>query len=195
MVPGLLQTEEYARAVLSSGPPLVASKIDEYVAARMEPQRILARPKPPLLWVVLDEAVLRRTIGGANVMRAQLAHLVEAAISSYVVLQVLPFSSGPQAGLSGAFTILVFDDGPPAVWTDGPASGQLVHGSDEVSDCLTRYDREGPHRRHPPPLVPLLKAQRTAQRKARLAVGDAATSPAGSPRTPPNASGAPCGRT
>ena len=140
VVPGLLQTEEYARAVLSSGPPQVASKVDEYVAARMDRQRVVDRPSPPLLWAVLDEAVLRRTIGGATVMRAQLAHLVEAAASPFVVLQVLPFSAGPQAGLSGAFTILVFDDGPSAVWTDGPASGQLVHGSDEVADCLTRYD-------------------------------------------------------
>jgi transcriptional regulator with XRE-family HTH domain len=95
---------------------------------------------PPLLWVVLDEAVLRRRIGGAKVMYAQLAYLIEAAVSPFVVLQVLPFSAGPQAGLSGAFIVLCFDEGPPAVWSDGPASGQLIHDSGEVADCLTRYD-------------------------------------------------------
>jgi transcriptional regulator with XRE-family HTH domain len=140
VVYGLLQTEEYARAVLGSGPPRVASRVEEYVAARMERQRILARPTPPMLWVILDEGVLRRTIGGPDVMRAQLARLVEAAASPYIVLQVLPFTAGSQAGLSGSFNVLCFDDGPQSVWSEGPASGHFVHGADDVADCLLKYD-------------------------------------------------------
>jgi transcriptional regulator with XRE-family HTH domain len=140
VVPGLLQTEDYARAVLSSGPPHVTDKLDDYVAARMERQHILRRSSAPLFWVVLDEAVLYRVVGGPSVMRAQLGRLIQAAASSHLVLQVLPFTTGAQTSLNGAFSILCFNDGPPAVWSDGPASGQFVQDSDEVALCVAKYD-------------------------------------------------------
>ena len=78
VVPGLLQTEDYARAVLSGDAGVAPEQIEEQVIARMERQSILRRPKPPLLWVVIDEAVLHRPIGSPAVMSAQLTHLLEA---------------------------------------------------------------------------------------------------------------------
>ncbi|MET9353976.1 DUF5753 domain-containing protein [Streptomyces sp. NPDC006617] len=95
LVPGLLQTEEYARAVLSLGMTLNgAEHLGERVAARMGRQQRPTAPGRPELWVVLDEAVLRRPIGGGDVMRAQLERLVEAGAEPHIRVWVLPFEQG-----------------------------------------------------------------------------------------------------
>ncbi|MDG4797847.1 helix-turn-helix transcriptional regulator [Micromonospora sp. WMMD1082] len=110
-VPGLLQTREYARAVVllghaGAGPAEIERRVD----LRMRRQEVLRRQRPPRLWAVVDEAVLRRPIGGPRVMRGQLEALLEATRTPNVRLQVIPFAAGGHAAAGGAFTILRFGD-------------------------------------------------------------------------------------
>ncbi len=110
LVHGLLQTRDYARAVLRARQrKATAEQIGRLAELRMKRQEVLTRPDDPLeLWVILDEAVLRRPIGGPKVMRAQLGRLIEATEMANLTLQVLPFSHGAHAGLAGPFYILEF---------------------------------------------------------------------------------------
>lgn len=119
VVDGLLQTEGYARAVLGVRNE---ENLDAKVAARMERQRILDRDNPPLMWVVLSEAVLRQEIGGREVMRNQLAHLLGLRGREWVKVQILPFEAGVHAGVMGSFYLLRFDDDPDLVYTERPGS-------------------------------------------------------------------------
>ncbi|GIJ07919.1 transcriptional regulator [Micromonospora andamanensis] len=110
-VPGLLQTPEYARAVVLLGHSTAGpDEIDRRVDLRMRRQELLSRPRPPRLWAVVDEAALRRPIGGPEVMRGQLEALLKATRTSNVRLQVIPFAAGGHAAAGGAFTILRFGD-------------------------------------------------------------------------------------
>jgi transcriptional regulator with XRE-family HTH domain len=136
MVYGLLQTEEYARAVLATGMP---TKLDELVAARMERQRILTRERPPLAWVVLDEAALHRPIGGREVMLNQLAHLLSFADRRWVRIQVLPYDAGAHASLIGSFTTMRFQDDPDLVYTEDLISGHMTANPETVREAALRY--------------------------------------------------------
>ncbi|GAA2802443.1 helix-turn-helix domain-containing protein [Streptomyces showdoensis] len=136
LVYGLLQTEEYARAVLATGMP---DDLEGLLAARMERQRILARERPPLAWAVLDEAVLHRPIGGREVMRRQLAHLLTFADHRWMRIQVLPFEAGEHASLEGSFTALRFDDDPDIVYTEDLISGHMTANPDTVREGALRY--------------------------------------------------------
>ncbi|PMR61678.1 transcriptional regulator [Verrucosispora sp. ts21] len=110
-VPGLLQTREYARAVVLLGHGQADfDEIERRVDLRMRRQELLRRPRPPRLWAVVDEAALRRPIGGPAVMRGQLQALLEATRTPNVRLQVIPFAAGGHAAAGGAFTILRFGD-------------------------------------------------------------------------------------
>ncbi|MGC5051593.1 helix-turn-helix domain-containing protein [Micromonospora sp. DT48] len=110
-VPGLLQTREYARAVVLLGHSTAGpEEIDRRVDLRMRRQELLTRPRPPRLWAVVDEAALRRPIGGPEVMRGQLEALLKATRTPNVRLQVIPFAAGGHAAAGGAFTILRFGD-------------------------------------------------------------------------------------
>jgi transcriptional regulator with XRE-family HTH domain len=108
-VPGLLQTEDYARAVTLLGhPDAPAPEIERRVRLRMARQVVLTRPDPPNLWAVLDEAVLRRPAGSPDVMRGQLEHLLKMARQPNVTIQIIPFQVGVHAAAGGAFSILRF---------------------------------------------------------------------------------------
>lgn len=111
-VPGLLQTEDYARAVVVAGrPDLTADEVERRVNLRMQRQRLLRREESPAqLWVVVDEAALRRPIGGSKVMRGQIQYLLEAATRPNITIQVMPFRFGGHAAEGGAFSILRFPD-------------------------------------------------------------------------------------
>jgi Domain of unknown function (DUF5753)/Helix-turn-helix domain len=110
-VPGLLQTADYARAVISLGHPRATrEEIERRVGLRMMRQQVLKREDPPQVWVVIDEGVLRRPIGGLEVMRAQILGLMESSKLPNVRLQVIPFYTGGHAGAGGSFTILRFPD-------------------------------------------------------------------------------------
>ncbi|MER7169673.1 helix-turn-helix transcriptional regulator [Micromonospora sp. NPDC000207] len=110
-VPGLLQTRDYARAVVQLGHRRARpDELDRRVDLRIHRQELLRRPGPPHLWAVVDEAALRRPIGGAEVMRGQLTALIEATRTPHIRVQVIPFHAGGHAAAGGAFTILRFGD-------------------------------------------------------------------------------------
>lgn len=135
IVPGLLQTEAYARAIIEAGPDeLDAAEIDRQLEIRAKRQSILTGPDPLRLWVVLDEAALRRPVGGPDVMREQLAHLLELAKLARVTVQVTPFEAGAHPGVTGPFTIMLFPDPRdlPAVHIDSPAGQLLIEEPKEV---------------------------------------------------------------
>lgn len=137
VVHGLLQTEEYARAVLMPARP---ENLEQLTAARMERQQILTREEPPWLWMVLDEAALRRTVSSPQVMRAQLQRLLEYRASPRVVVQVLPYRAGAHAGLNGSLTLLAFDEGPGAAYSEGYVGGQVLTEPHSVQLCSVQYD-------------------------------------------------------
>jgi hypothetical protein len=110
-VPGLLQTPDYARAVIRLGNEHARTEeLDRRVALRIARQQVLERPNPPHFWAVVDEAALRRPIGGLKVMREQLEALIDTTRHPNVTLQVIPFSVGGHAAAGGAFTILRFPE-------------------------------------------------------------------------------------
>ncbi|MDP9862507.1 MULTISPECIES: helix-turn-helix domain-containing protein [Streptosporangium] len=110
-VPGLLQTEDYARAVIKGYLPGMAQDVlEERVAYRLRRQERLHGPHPPKYWVLLDESVLHRHVGGVEVMRKQLEHLGKASELSHVTIQVIPFTVGAHMGFDSAFILLEFSD-------------------------------------------------------------------------------------
>jgi transcriptional regulator with XRE-family HTH domain len=134
-VPGLLQTDEYARAVVRLGhADADTEEIDRRVGLRMARKQVLTRPDPPRLWAVIDEAVLRRPIGGPDVMRAQIKALSEACRLPDVRLQVIPFRAGGHAAAGGAFTILRFPDQelPDVVYIEHLANALYLDKREDV---------------------------------------------------------------
>ncbi|MFF9765606.1 helix-turn-helix domain-containing protein [Streptomyces sp. NPDC014636] len=109
-VHGLLQTEDYARALLTAAEPHASTETTERrLALRMRRQEVLARPTPPRLWVVMDETALRRPVGGPEVMRAQIDHLIEVGRLPHITVQLMPFANGPHPALpAGAFHLFRF---------------------------------------------------------------------------------------
>jgi len=138
LIPGLLQTEDYARAVIKGlGPEISAGEVERRVETRMRRQEILDKEEPLRLWAIVDEAALRRLIGSPQIMRVQFEHLREVMDRPGVTLQALPFEAGPHPAMLGAFAILKFDEpiAPDIVYLEG-ISGDLF--LDDVSS-ITRY--------------------------------------------------------
>jgi transcriptional regulator with XRE-family HTH domain len=144
-VPGLLQTEAYARAVFTIGiQPRSEADLDNLTAVRRIRQDRLNSADDPLeLVAVVDEAVLRRRVGGQAVMRAQLAHLVEAAATDRVTLHVMPLSAGAYPGLSAPFTLLTFGgiDFGDMLYVEHPAGAVHISKADEVAVARLKFDR------------------------------------------------------
>lgn len=127
LVPGLLQTEDYARALLrNSWPPKSDEEIEQRLAARADRQRILDRDTPPLFSIVINEAALHLPVGGEAVVRGQFRHLLAAAERPYIELQVLTYASAARSPIGGAFTVLDFANGIPVAYTDSLYSSQVV---------------------------------------------------------------------
>ena len=134
-VPGLLQTDAYARAVIRLGHSRKqAGEIERRAQLRMARQQVLQRETPPRLWAVLDEAVLRRPIGGFAVLREQIESLLAICESPYVRLQVMPFDRGGHAAAGGAFSILRFpaQELPDVVYIEHLTSGLYLDKREEV---------------------------------------------------------------
>jgi transcriptional regulator with XRE-family HTH domain len=136
-IPGLLQTKDYARAVIDLfDNPMTASpeETERRVRLRMDRQQLLTRPDPPQLWAVVDEAALRRPIGGADVMRAQLEALIDATRLPNITLQVLPFRVGGHSAAGGMFTILRFpeQDLPDVVFLEQLTSALYLDKREDV---------------------------------------------------------------
>ncbi|WP_405829946.1 MULTISPECIES: helix-turn-helix transcriptional regulator [unclassified Streptomyces] len=137
LVDGLLQTEAYARAVLGAWSE---ENLDAKVAARMERQRILDRENPPLSWAVLSEAVLHQEVGGREVMREQLVHLLAMQKRQWVQVQILPFESGAHAGQMGSFTLLRLEDEHDLVYTEDFVQGYMTANPQALKEGSLRYD-------------------------------------------------------
>ena len=135
LIPSLLQTEDYARAIITSGMMNgTGDGTERSVALRMARQPALTRDEPPLLWTVLDEAALRRRVGVAELMRAQLEHVLELASLQNVALQVIPFGAGAHPAMGRPFVILVFPErvDPDVVYLEDLTSAFYLEDTDEV---------------------------------------------------------------
>ncbi len=140
LVPGLLQTEPYARAVLSTRPNTTEDEVDELVAARMQRQDVLSREDPPLMWSLVDEAVLYREVGTAEIMRSQLVQLADVSRRPNVTVQVVPYSAGPHSGLLGAFVIAELDDTSPIAYLETAAEGETVEDPSVLARLALIFD-------------------------------------------------------
>jgi Domain of unknown function (DUF5753)/Helix-turn-helix domain len=143
-IPGLLQTEDYARAIMRQGVTEVpADELDQRIELRMRRQKLLTGPDPPHLWAVVDEAALRRPIGGRFVLKAQIERLIEAAQLPRVTLQVMPFDIGGHAGEAGAFSILRFPEPelPDIVYIEQLTHAVYLEKPDEVDQYLATMER------------------------------------------------------
>ncbi|WP_460067032.1 helix-turn-helix domain-containing protein [Streptomyces sp. YKOK-I1] len=137
LIPGLLQTRGYAQAMFRKGRPTDTERvIEELVAARLERADLLADPTTPLLWAVLDEAVLRRRVGGAAVMAEALEHIAALARRCRIIVQVLPFSVGAHMAVEGSLKLMSFKDAPPLAYLQGLGTGRL----EDDPTTLAQYD-------------------------------------------------------
>ncbi|MDI2128555.1 helix-turn-helix domain-containing protein [Yinghuangia seranimata] len=142
LFPGLLQTEAYARSSLHIGDPEADDdEIEQLVAIRLGRQERLRSECPPHLSVILDEAVLRRPLGGVSTIRRQLAALLPVMDTGRTMIQVLPFSHGGHGLLGGSMTALTLPDDTTVVYLEGIQSGQIVEESEEVTRRIRAYER------------------------------------------------------
>jgi hypothetical protein len=143
LVPGLLQTADYARALFRSWQSASTSdeELQDLVGARIERQGILDRPKPPELWVVVDEAVLHRLIGSRKVMYDQLLHLADTSCRPGITVQVVPAEVGAHAGLLGAFIVAGFEGAPSILYAETAVEGQTIEKPALVSKAALAFDR------------------------------------------------------
>lgn len=143
MIPGLLQTDDYARELIRGLMSFDAAEIERRVELRMARQKILTREDAPQLWAILDEAAVRRVVGGKAIMKAQLLHLANSAELARVTLQVLPYGAGPHPGQAGPFIILGFADPtePEVVYMETVGGNLYVDKPEEVRLFSTVFDQ------------------------------------------------------
>jgi transcriptional regulator with XRE-family HTH domain len=143
VLPGLLQTEDYARAVIASVlPDSAAEEITRSVELRLARQQVLTRDDPLQLWAILDEAALHRAVGGNQVMRSQLDRLVEMATKPNITVQIVPFTVGEHPGMDSPFTILEFPGSadPDVVYLEHLLSTIYLEKHDEVQRYALFFD-------------------------------------------------------
>jgi transcriptional regulator with XRE-family HTH domain len=138
VVYGLLQTPEYAAALVAVDHP---DRVEELVAARMERQRILERTRPPAVWVILDEAVLLREVGGREVMRSQLDRLLTYRDHPWVNIQVLPFTAGVHTGMVGSFNLLRFDADADIYYSESYDRAHMTADPEVIRERSVKYAR------------------------------------------------------
>jgi transcriptional regulator with XRE-family HTH domain len=143
LIHGLLQTEDYARAVIRAGRMLSGPAVDRRIAARKIRQALLDRHHPPTLHAIVDEGVLRRPIGSSSVMSTQLFALVEAARRPNVTIQVLSYAVGEHAGLDGRFTMLSFPDAadPDIAYVEGTMGDVYLESAEETDQHRDRFEQ------------------------------------------------------
>jgi DNA-binding XRE family transcriptional regulator len=144
-IPGLLQTEDYMRAVFSNGNVRWSKKLREnhITARRIRQHRLTAGEAPLTLAAIIDEAALRKPVGGQKVIHAQLLHLVEVSELATVTIQVIPNAVGSHEGMEGAFTILEFQEpeDPSLLYAEYPTGAVHVEKPEEVRDARLIFDR------------------------------------------------------
>lgn len=145
LIPGLLQTEDYARSLISSqlSASATSTQVEDRVRLRMERQRLFTRENPPRYWAVLDESALRRQVGGPGVMRAQLEHLVDMTKYAHVTLQIMPFGYGAHASEGLPFVILRFaeEDLLDVVYLEQLTSALYLERPEDVDHYAGVMDR------------------------------------------------------
>ncbi len=142
LIPGLLQTEAYARAVLSTRPNTPDDEIHSLVAGRLARQAVLWREDPPapMLWVLIDEGALHRPVAPPDVMREQLMYLADVSRRPNVTVQVVPYAAGGHTGLLGACTVAELDDSPGIVNLEDIADGRVTDDVTTVSQVSLRFN-------------------------------------------------------
>ncbi|MFF5211404.1 helix-turn-helix transcriptional regulator [Streptosporangium sp. NPDC000396] len=138
--PGLLQTPDYARALLRGRRGTAEERVEELLDGRIERQSLLHGARPPMLWAVIDESVLHRRIGSPQIMRGQIAAILAATENRHVSIQVLPGDVTVTAGLSGAFAIASIEGGPDTVYADCAVEGRVTDHPRDVAEICTRYE-------------------------------------------------------
>jgi transcriptional regulator with XRE-family HTH domain len=142
-IPGLLQTEDYARAVIRGTLPTASTReVEQRVQARMERQAVLSKESPLRLWAIVDEAALRRLVGGAKVMAAQMRHLATVTTEPHITLQVIPFGAGAHPGMPGSFAMIQFPDpaDPDVVYIDSMAGDLFLEAVTDVQRYGVMFD-------------------------------------------------------
>jgi transcriptional regulator with XRE-family HTH domain len=166
LIPGLLQTERYARALIALQRDAPLDEVERGVRLRTTRQAILDRGNPPQLWVILDESVLRRTAGGPDVMAEQYQHLLDLARGLRLTLQVLPLDAGAHPGGGLPFTILSFADpaDPKVAYAELLTSDHCIDRADEVGQYLAEFDYLRSYALDPPDTVAFIETLRTERR-------------------------------
>ena len=160
VVPGLLQTADYAREIFRNGPiELDPDEVERLVEVRLARQKILTRDDRPRLWAVIDEAVIHRVVGSAEVMRGQLRHLADAAQQGKTTIQVVPYRAGAHAGTIGAFVILDFPEAtdPAVVYVETLAGDIYLEERSDVNRYTIAFDRLLAASLHPDDSVQLIE--------------------------------------
>ncbi|MDX3535751.1 helix-turn-helix transcriptional regulator [Streptomyces sp. MB09-01] len=140
-LPGMLQTEAYAREVFIAYQPTATDEvIAELVTNRLDRAKLLANPTTPLLWCVLDEAVIRRGVGTKKVMAEALRHIATLIRTRRIFVQVLPFSAGAHSSMGGTLKLMTFEDAPPLAYVQGNAIGVLLDDPATVARHSLTYD-------------------------------------------------------
>ncbi|GAQ54137.1 helix-turn-helix domain-containing protein [Streptomyces acidiscabies] len=140
IIPGLMQTREYAHGLLRVQEDLASEQIEERVTGRLSRQDRLRTPQRPLRWAIIDESILRRQVGTPECMRNQLAHLLEQVDTSDSKVQVLPFSSGPHSLMGGSLTLLTLPNGSTMAYEEGIEVGHLYEDQDSVKKWRRQYE-------------------------------------------------------
>ncbi|WP_129839022.1 helix-turn-helix transcriptional regulator [Streptomyces sp. RFCAC02] len=141
LIPGLLQTERYMRAAIRANPAIMPpADVDKLVRIRFERQTILGRDQPPRLWAILGEAALRQTVGGADVMVEQIRHLEKLTASQHIVIQVLPYSAGAHAGLTGPFVCFSLPRDPDIVCVENMTGTLYMDRAGERQGYNSAFD-------------------------------------------------------
>jgi transcriptional regulator with XRE-family HTH domain len=162
VLPGLLQTTEYARALLCTRADLGSDDIDAIIAVRSRRQELFARPEPPVYTAILDESILRRPVGGAAVMDQQYTKLLDLARQPKVTLQVLPFAAGAKIGGSFVYVILSFESlaEPKVVYTETMTESYYLNKAEEVGRYVATFDAFREHALSPAESIKLIEEVR-----------------------------------
>jgi len=141
-VPGLMQTEGYARAIMSTAPAPDTEEVERQITVRMQRQKRLTEADPLAVWVVLNEAVIRRAVGGRAVMREQLSRLAELSALNNVTVQVMPFAAGAHPAMHGSFAIMQFPDpvDPDVVYLEAQTGALYLEGTQDVRRYSLMFD-------------------------------------------------------
>ncbi|MGW6023058.1 helix-turn-helix domain-containing protein [Streptomyces sp. NPDC055099] len=141
LIPGLLQTRDYTRALCVASNPLASNEyLEELIRARMDRAKILNDATRPVYWVIVHETVLRILVGDPAIMAAQLTHLASMAEERKVLVQVIPYDAGAHPRMGKMMKLMEFEDAPPTVYTEGVASGNLLDEPAVVAQVKASYD-------------------------------------------------------